>query len=212
MSALADEYLFLELSMGAHDEGHVDAYFGSAEIQQKASNANLSLDEIDAAASNLSDQLRAVADGDAARIDGLLQRLVALQTRIDLQRGNTLSFDEESERLFGARAPDHDAAHYQAILDDIDALIGGEGPLSTRVNEFRSRFLVPPDRLADVFEAAMDECRRRTLVYMDLPENESFSIEYVNNKPWSGYNWYQGNAQSLIQINTDLPIYISRRR
>src|SRR5690606_33715446 len=30
------------------------------------------------------------------------------------------------------------------------------------------------------------------------------------NKPWSGYNWYQGDAHSLIQINTDLPIYIER--
>jgi hypothetical protein len=32
----------------------------------------------------------------------------------------------------------------------------------------------------------------------------------VNDKPWSGYNWYQGQARSLIQINTDLPIFISR--
>ncbi|MGB5719707.1 MAG: hypothetical protein WBM34_03370, partial [Woeseiaceae bacterium] len=39
---------------------------------------------------------------------------------------------------------------------------------------------------------------------------ESFTIEYVTDKPWSGYNWYQGNARSLIQVNTDLPIYISR--
>jgi hypothetical protein len=54
------------------------------------------------------------------------------------------------------------------------------------------------------------ECRRRTLLYIELPANESFELEYVNDKPWSGYNWYQGNSQSLIQINTDLPIFISR--
>ncbi|HET6196080.1 MAG TPA: hypothetical protein VFE12_10010, partial [Acetobacteraceae bacterium] len=29
-------------------------------------------------------------------------------------------------------------------------------------------------------------------------------------KPWSGYNWYQGDYRSLIQVNTDLPIYIDR--
>ena len=29
-------------------------------------------------------------------------------------------------------------------------------------------------------------------------------------KSWSGYNWYQGNYRSLIQVNTDLPIYIDR--
>jgi hypothetical protein len=75
---------------------------------------------------------------------------------------------------------------------------------------FRSQFEIPGDRLADVFDAAIAECRRRTLMHIDLPANESFSIEYVNDKPWSGYNWYQGNARSLIQVNTDLPVYISR--
>jgi hypothetical protein len=35
-------------------------------------------------------------------------------------------------------------------------------------------------------------------------------MEFVTKKPWSGYNWYKGGAHSLIQINTDLPIYISR--
>ncbi len=43
-----------------------------------------------------------------------------------------------------------------------------------------------------------------------LPPTESFTVEYVTNKSWSGYNWYQGNFRSLIQVNTDLPIYIDR--
>ena len=47
-------------------------------------------------------------------------------------------------------------------------------------------------------------------MYIDLPPGESFTLEYVTTKPWSGYNWYQGNFRSLIQINTDLPIYIDR--
>jgi hypothetical protein len=146
----------------------------------------------------------------SARINNLVQRLGALDTRIALSKGETLSFDEESRRLFGATAPDYDAAHFEAILDDIDALLEGEGDLSARVNRFRDQFVIPPKQLAAVFDAAIAECRRRTLLYIDLPANESFELEYVNDKPWSGYNWYQGNSQSLIQINTDLPIYISR--
>jgi hypothetical protein len=43
-----------------------------------------------------------------------------------------------------------------------------------------------------------------------LPSDESFTLEYVTGKTWSGYNWYQGRHRSLIQINTDLPIYIDR--
>jgi hypothetical protein len=43
-----------------------------------------------------------------------------------------------------------------------------------------------------------------------LPMRERFTVEYVTNKSWSGYNWYQGDYKSLIQVNTDLPIYIDR--
>src|SRR6185436_9984621 len=54
------------------------------------------------------------------------------------------------------------------------------------------------------------ECRRRTLQHVRLPVAETFTVEYVKNKSWSGYNWYQGDYRSLIQVNTDLPIYIDR--
>ena len=35
-------------------------------------------------------------------------------------------------------------------------------------------------------------------------------VEYVTDKSWSGYNWYKGGFHSLIQVNTDLPIFIDR--
>ena len=218
LDSLAAEYLFLELSMALHDGAHVDAYFGPQEIQAEAESANLPLAEIESRATALADRLtswpgeaqQAADDTQATRIGNLLQRLRALNTRIALNNGAVLSFDEESRQLFGASAPDYDAAHFEVILDEINALLGGEEDLSTRINGLRNQFVIPPDRLAAVFDAAIAECRRRTLLFIDLPENESFELEYVNDKPWSGYNWYQGNSQSLIQINTDLPIFISR--
>jgi hypothetical protein len=211
LNALANEYLFLELSMGWHDNAHVDAYFGPESIRTAANEAQLSLDEIQARALKLEIVLVEMMDeSEAERQDGLVRRLGALQTRIELNEGQQRPFDEEAMSLFGTAAPDHDAAYFQEILDEIDDLIGGEGELPDRVDQFQSQFAIPNDRLADVFDAAIAECRRRTLLYIELPANESFSIEYVNDKPWSGYNWYQGNAQSLIQVNTDLPIYISR--
>jgi len=215
LDELSHDYLFLELSMGWHDNGHVDAYFGPEEIRTAANDAQLPLDEIALRATEMAKQLQLIVAETtdpvvAARLDGLLRRLRALETRIAINKGEAISFDDESERLFGASAPDHDAAYFQAILNDIDDLLGGEGDLPDRVNEFRSQFVISEDKLADVFDAAIAECRRRTLLHIKLPDNESFSIEYVNDKPWSGYNWYQGNAQSLIQVNTDLPIFISR--
>jgi len=212
---LANDYLFLELSMGRHDSAHVDAYFGPEEIRVAANEAQLSLDEIRRRAQDLVEQLHQTMEPEddsvrRARIDGLIARLTALDTRIALNQGERLPFDSEAELLFGTRAPNHDAAHFDAILEEIEALLPGEGNLSQRVNEFRDQFVIPPAKLPLVFDAAIAECRRRTLEFVELPDNESFSLEYVNDKPWSGYNWYQGDAQSLIQINTDLPTSISR--
>ena len=214
LGELANEYLFLELSMGLHDEAHVDAYFGPEAFRDAAESEAMSLDDIRLAAGDLKGRLAAIDAGDdtmlALRIEGLIGRLVALDTRIAINKDEFLDFDEESLALFGSQAPEYDAAHFRAILDDIDALLPGDGPLSKRVEAFNDQFAIPLDKLPAVFEAAMAECRRRTLDYIDLPDGESFTIEYVNDKPWSGYNWYQGDAQSLIQVNTDFPIYISR--
>ncbi len=211
---LAGEYLFLELSMGTHDQNHVDAYFGPDSIKSNAVEAQLTLDTIQERSAQLSAALEDVNtvsdDMLQARVAGLLARLRALDARIAINKGEFVSFDEESLRLFGSQAPHHDAAHFTAIVEQVDALLPGDQPLSERVEAFNNQFAIPPQNLATVFEAAMAECRQRTLQHIDLPEGESFTIEYVTDKPWSGYNWYQGNAQSLIQVNTDLPIYISR--
>jgi hypothetical protein len=61
-----------------------------------------------------------------------------------------------------------------------------------------------------VFKRAIAECRQRTLRHLRLPAGERFTVEYVTDKPWSGYNWYQGRATSVIQVNMDLPISIDR--
>ena len=211
---LAREYLTLELSMGLHDSGHVDAYFGPEELKAAAAETALSLDQILAASQDLSARLSAIDAGAdkqlAMRVDGLVARLHALNTRIAINKGDFPSFDDESVALFGSQAPTYDAEHFQDILDQLDTLLPGDETLSKRVEAFNDQFVIAPDKLPAVFEAAMAECRKRTLEHIDLPEGESFTIEYVNDKPWSGYNWYQGNSISLIQVNTDFPIYISR--
>ena len=220
LDILAAEYLMLELSMARHDGAHVDAYFGPDQIRSDAEEAALSMTDIESRAALLEHRLmnwgtegrgaESTDQAQAARIKNLQGRLQALHTRIAVNRGDKLPFDEEALRLFGATAPDYDAAHFEGILADIDALLEGEGDLPGRVKRFREQFVIPPDRITAVFDAAIAECRRRTYLFIELPENESFELEYVTDKPWSGYNWYQGNSYSLIQINTDLPIFIDR--
>jgi hypothetical protein len=124
--------------------------------------------------------------------------------------GERLSFADEALGLYGVTPDIRPLAEYDAMLARIDRLVPGSGALPERVEAFQSRFVVPRDRLDAVMRAAIDECRRRTLAHIALPEGERFTLEFVTGQSWSGYNWYQGNYRSLIQVNTDLPVRLGR--
>jgi hypothetical protein len=125
-------------------------------------------------------------------------------------RGAKLTFDQESRALYDAVAPTYPESHFKNILSSLEALVPGPGPLAERVNRYKEEFIIPKEKLDTVFKAAIEEARKRTKKQVALPAQERFDLEYVTGKSWSGYNWYKGNSHSLIQINTDLPIYIDR--
>jgi hypothetical protein len=140
----------------------------------------------------------------------LSRQLDALRARIGMLSGKKLRFDEESRALYDAVAPTNTEAGFEKMLAALAARLPGDGPLLQRYDAFRSRYVIPRERLDATFQAAIEGCRGRTLKHVTLPAGESFRVEYVTNKSWSGYNWYQGNYQSLIQVNTDLPINVDR--
>lgn len=210
---VADRYMRLVLAIGVHDASYVDAYYGPPQLQEEVNKNKPSLasirSEVDAALKDLSTQRGADAD-EALRVEFLNKQLQAMLTRIDMLNGKRFSFDEETVRLYDAVSPHHDRAYYTTLVTEVDALLAGPGPLSERLKAFRTHFVIPRDKLKPVFDAAIKACRERSAKYIALPANENFVLEFVTGKPWSGYNWYKGNAQSLIQINTEFPIYIDR--
>ncbi len=215
LDTVAREYVVLVLAMGEHDPNYVDAYYGPDSLREAARDMNLSVAGIRDAALELAEQAVAApaAPGDALRsLRGpfLEKQLLAVAARADMLLGRTFSFDEETAALYDATSPPRDQAYFDRTLAEIGDLLPGEGPLPERTSRFRDRFIIPPERLAAVFDAAIEACRERTLAHLSLPGNERFTVEYVTDQPWGGYNWYQGDANSLIQINTDLPIYIDR--
>lgn len=120
------------------------------------------------------------------------------------------TFDEESKALYGVAAPVYTEQHFQSLIAELDSLLPGKGAIQDRFQQLANRFIIPKDKLDTVFKKSIAECRTRTMRYYQLPATESFSLEYVTDKPWSGYNWYKGNYRSVIQINTDLQIFIDR--
>jgi hypothetical protein len=214
MNTIAERYVKLVLAVGQHDPDYVDAFYGPGAWKTEAARQKIALAGIAAAAARLGGEIAAVReDGDELarlRREYLRRQLEALRARVRMLQGTRLTFDEESEALYDAVAPRHDDAYFEDTLKEIDRAVPGTGPLIDRYDAFRQQFIVPADRLSRVFDRAIAECRGRTLAHVTLPADEQFTVEYVKNKPWSGYNWYQGNFRSLIQVNTDLPIYIDR--
>src|SRR5438093_6413896 len=216
MNTIAERYVKLVLAVGQHDADYVDAYYGPPEWKTEAERNTMPLAEIQAAATRLIADIPAVSDADrrdeliVLRHDYLKRQLEALLARVRMLQGAKLSFDEESKALYDAVAPTHPESYFDETLKAIDRELPGPGPLADRYEAFRQRFVIPPDRLSAVFDRAIAEGRRRTLQHVQLPAEERFTVEYVKNKPWSGYNWYRGGYRSLIQVNTDLPIYIDR--
>ncbi len=211
---IAEEYVKLVLALGQHDKDYVDAYLGPDEWKSEAEADALSVTDIGARAGELVAELNAASAPaepvEAQRHRALVRTIESLIARTRMLTGEKLSFDEESFALYDAQAPVRAAEEFQAALDALDARLPGEGSLSDRLNEFKSDFVIPADKLDAVFRAAVDACREKTVARMGLPDDESFVIEYVTDKSWSGYNWYKGEYHSLIQVNTDLPIFIDR--
>ena len=215
MNKVAQTYVKLVLAVGLHDDGYVDAYYGPEEWRAEVEESEWSVDVIRATATDLIVGVKAIEVSEdnpalSLRRQYLTRQLEALIARLDMLQGVRMTFDEESQALYDAVAPTHTTEYFQATVDRLDKLLPGEGSTSERLEAFRSEFVIPKDKLDVVFTTAIDEGRKRTMKHIDLPEGENFEVEYVTDKPWSGYNWYKGNNYSLIQMNTDLPIYIDR--
>ena len=211
---IAEAYVKLVLAMGPHDKDYVDAFYGPAEWKIAVEAEKKPLQTIRVEALELSSRLTQLPvpseEINRLRLDYLTKQLSALEARVRILQGERLKFDDEARALYDAAPPTQPESHFQKILEQLETKIPGKGPLTQRYEEWRAQFIIPREKLDAVFQLAIKECRARTLAHIKLPASESFTVEYVTGKSWGGYNWYQGNFRSLIQVNTDLPSYIDR--
>jgi len=211
LNDIAEAYVKLVLAIGQHDADYVDAYYGPPEWKKQPKKP---LDTIALEAARLRDQLAKISaptdEMERLRLAYLTKQLSALQARVRILKGEHLKFDEESQALYDAVAPTFSESHFEEILAKLEEKLPGEGTLLQRYENWRRAFVIPKDKLDTVFQLAIKACRERTLAHIKLSPNENFTVEYVTNKPWGGYNWYKGNYRSIIQVNTDLPVYIDR--
>ncbi|WP_439555763.1 hypothetical protein [Dyadobacter sp.] len=216
LDSISQEYLELGLSIGAYDTDFVDAYYGPDSLKPSEGKSDTFPEAAFLSrAAALKAQLQALQkdtsnDTIATRADWMIYQLTAFERRIKVFTQEFVPFDTESKELFDATAPVYNEKHFQDLISKLDRVLPGKGSIQERYQKMAGNFLIPKNKIDTVFQTAIAEARRRTLAHYKLPENETFELEYVTDKPWSGYNWYKGNFHSLIQINISQPIFIER--
>ncbi|HKR06152.1 MAG TPA: hypothetical protein VJY62_16060 [Bacteroidia bacterium] len=216
LNGLAIQYVRLALTIGLYDTDFVDAYYGPDSLRPVApKQAVFPKDSLLKSVDRLINRFKEFAahetnDTLRTRAEWMTQQLTAFGRRIKIFTGEYAGFDEESKELFGAVAPSHPEEFYKLLVQQLDSILPGKGAIPARFQQLANRFIIPENKLDTVLKTTIAECRRRTKEHYTLPVNETFELEYVTNKPWSGYNWYKGNYKSVIQINTDIDIFIDR--
>jgi hypothetical protein len=220
LDRVAEDYVRLGLAIGQYDPDFVDAYYGPYygpdSLKPQAEKQEVfPKDSFLSVSNGLVKKLSSFSGKDndtsvARRANWIASQLVATQRRIRIFSGEYASFDTEAKELFGIVPPSFTEEHFKSLVKELDHLLPGKGSVNERFQLLARRFIIPADKLDTLYKTAISESRRRTLQHYKLPATEDFRVEYVSDKPWSGYNWYQGNYKSLIQFNTDVSAFIEK--
>jgi hypothetical protein len=206
------EYLRLAVALGERDPDGLDYYYGPPEWVADIRGHPPSLPQIKTEALALVRELEQlpVAEKQNVRRTFLLGQLRAIAVRCDVLRGVFRGFDQEAELLFGIHLTPVATPGLSAVRVELERLLAGRGELAGRYAAFDEKFMIPPERVPSVMQQAIQACRDQTLAHWKLPPGESVTLEYVHNKPWSAYSFYQGNYHSTIRVNLDLPLTVDR--
>ncbi|MGY2081440.1 DUF885 domain-containing protein [Modestobacter sp. SYSU DS0657] len=199
------EYVRLGLRFDRLEPGFVDAYTGDPRLRAQVA------DEPAPTPAGLRDQARALlAELDSAalptaRAEFLRGQLTGLECSARKMGGEPVGYLAEVRAYFQVDVALGDPAEYAAAHEALGELLPGSGTLAERYAAHRRREECPPQRLEAAVHALSSALRDRVRGRYGLPEAETVRYEVVTDKPWSGFNYYEGDYRSRVAINADLP-------
>ena len=198
-----DDYLMLGLRFDRIEEGYVDSFTGDEALRRAVANEPApDPARLAAEAHRLISELPAGLPAQRAAFVGAHLRALACAAR--KFAGEDIGFVEEVRDYFDVEIRRGDTESYRAAHDRIDEALGGEGSLADRMDARRRAEEIPPDRLADCIDAFSSALRDIVRATYPLPEGETVVYEVVTDKPWSGFNYYEGGYRSRVAVNADL--------
>lgn len=209
----ADRFIDLGLRFQNYDSSAY-LFLGDKALVTEAKADDVSLSELLVSLERLHEEMSAYQTDDAVlskRFKDLRGRVLAMQVRGKILSGEIpRDFETEAKLTFDVTVPHYSEEHFVELAQRLDALIPGDDPLPQRVERFRDEFVIPPSKLKDVLSVAIEECRRRTKSYLNLPQDEHAELVLVTGMHWVGFTVYEGNSFSKILLNQEVPVHIER--
>ncbi|HET9875587.1 MAG TPA: DUF885 domain-containing protein [Mycobacterium sp.] len=202
-AALIREYLLLGLRFDRIESGYVDAFTGDPALRRAVD------DEPAPDPAELARQAQRLiaalpAGLDRARADYLAAHLRALACAARKFAGEDIGFVDEVHDYFDVRISRGDPDRYREAHARLAEVLDGTGSLADRMHGYRSADEVPPHRLAACVDAFSSALRDRVRNAYPLPDPETVTYQIVTDKPWSGFNYYQGGYRSTVAVNADV--------
>ncbi len=218
---LVEDYLLLGLRLGRHIDGLVDAYYGPPAWASRIDAEPVrSPEHLVAEARKLLAGVESSAPLDPDPVSGpgraddsapgrrhwLRSQVVGLLTTARKLAGEEIGYADEVEACYGVRPTRVDDEVLVQAHRQLDAVLPGSGGLAERLVSWRESHAVPVDKLRPAIDSLAEDLRDRTKARFGLPEGERVEFELVTGQPWSGFNYYLGDLQSRVAVNTDLPV------
>jgi len=205
-----EQFVRLALEIDKHLPGYVDAYFGPEDWKARSQQGGKQ------PLSNLTDQINQLAKDisqadalDPQRRDYLARHLTAMQMSLRLLSGDNVSLADEAEALYDVRPKWQEEANFEEAHKLLEEVLPSGGSLRERMLAWKRSLEIPVEKAKELLPIITEKLRTLANQKFNLPEGESFTVEFVSDQPWMAYNWYLGNSKSRIDINTDIPMRVS---
>lgn len=208
-NSVVTEYLLLGLRFDRIESGYVDSFTGDPALRQRVENEPTpNPADLARQAGALRAEL-AASDLDGARKAFIDTHLKALACAGRKFAGEDIGFVDEVHDYFDVRIAKGDEENYRQAHRALEAVLPEGGSLLERKIAYDRLQEIDPNRLQECVDAFSSALRDRVRADFPLPDTETVTYEVVSDKPWSGFNYYEGNYRSTVAVNSDLKQYLN---
>jgi hypothetical protein len=197
----AHAFIAIALAVDRHRCGYIDSCYLPPEIRERAARS-WSVANIRWACDELLAQIAQQPELHPARRAYLIDQVRAMRHRVSAPAAGRETLAEEARMLLDVAPHWIDESEFRgdrAVIEDL--LPRSDGDLVERLESYRAAAAVQLAPSVPVITEILAELRRRTAAAFGLPDAESLSITFYDDRSSLGYHRYFGEFRSRVDIH-----------